>query len=121
MFWRKKQPEPVDPTLIVVAHGHRKDLLVHRDHLTLRLFRDGKKRKLHSEKSIRLSAVNSVQLRQKGRVTAYYLQIGVTGENPPSGRHNLDTALDENTIWFSKQQLPEFEEAKRAIEAVLFV
>lgn len=111
MFGRKKKLPSVDTTAGAVARveGNGKDAYLFDTHLVIRQFKNARKTKHHFDKTIRLTSINSVQLRTPGKLGLGYLQLAVSGENPPTGRKQLDTILDENTIPFIKKQTKDFE------------
>lgn len=107
----------------MVAEGNNRDVIVWPGRVVIRDWRNKKRNEVGWEKTIRLDSLSAVQLRAPGKLGVGYLQFAYSGAREHTSHGTIlsgDTLLDENTIHFNKDQLPNFTEAKRVIEGMIF-
>ena len=75
-----------------------------------------------SEKRIPLRAVNAVQFKPAGRLTTGFIEFTISGgseRNSPFRQRAVDVANNENAVVFARQQQPEFEVLRDAVEVAI--
>jgi hypothetical protein len=74
------------------------------------------------EKRIPLSSITAVQWKPAGPMVNGFIQFTVPGGNESrsrSGHQTSDAGKDENSVLFTKQQMPAFEQLRGAVEQAI--
>lgn len=74
------------------------------------------------EKRIPVTAISSVQWKPAGALVNGYIEFGVPGgveRRAQFGRQTTDAVKDENSVLFTKSQMPAFERLRTAVEQAL--
>lgn len=70
---------------------------------------------LKGDKEIQIKQISSIQFKKASALTNGYIQFSFSGSKEDKGGL-FDATQDENSVMFSKKQMPEFEKAKELIE-----
>lgn len=73
---------------------------------------------LKGNKEIFIKQISSIQFKEAGMFTNGYIQFAFLGGKETKGGL-LDAVKDENTVMFTKKQMPAFSELKKSIEAAI--
>ncbi|MGC5343659.1 DUF4429 domain-containing protein [Streptomyces sp. DT171] len=74
------------------------------------------------EKRLHVSQISAVQWKPAGWVTSGFIQLTVPGGNERRsafGSQNHDASKDENSVLFTRDQAPAFEEIRTALDAAI--
>ncbi|MFI5974820.1 DUF4429 domain-containing protein [Streptomyces sp. NPDC051452] len=74
------------------------------------------------EKRLHISQIASVQWKPAGAVVNGFIQFGIPGgveRRSKFGSQTQDAIKDENSVVFTKQQMPAFEELRKALDAAI--
>ncbi|MES4891409.1 DUF4429 domain-containing protein [Streptomyces sp. NPDC096012] len=74
------------------------------------------------EKRLHISQISSVQWKPAGAVVNGFIQFGLPGgveRRSKFGNQTQDALKDENSVVFTKQQMPQFEELRQALDAAI--
>lgn len=101
-----------------IYRGHGAEVELREDGLTIKRFGAGSflTQGIKGEKRIPYSSLTAVQLKSAGRTMSGYIQFSILGGNE-SGRGIFDATLDENTVMFTPEQDPDFQQLRDVVEA----
>lgn len=74
------------------------------------------------EKRLHISNITAVQWKPAGRLVNGFIQFTVPGGNEQRsamGKQTVDAASDENSVVFTRRQMPEFERLRAAIDEAI--
>lgn len=74
------------------------------------------------EKMIPLSSIQAVQFKPAGRMTNGFIQFTVPGgveSRSQFGTQTVDAVSDENSVVFTRKQMPEFEQLRDAVNSAI--
>ncbi|QDN81265.1 DUF4429 domain-containing protein [Streptomyces sp. S1A1-7] len=74
------------------------------------------------EKRLHISQIASIQWKPAGAVVNGFIQFGVPGgveRRSKFGNQTQDALKDENSVVFTKQQMPQFEELRKHLDAAI--
>lgn len=109
--------------MTIRAEGHNGQ--VEFDGYALTIFRRGFGARVSvgkGEKRIPLTSIVGVQWKPAGVLVNGFVQFetaGQGGTRSRAGRQGLDAVRDENSVIFTKRQMPHFEQLRRAVEQAL--
>ncbi|MGW1171238.1 DUF4429 domain-containing protein [Streptomyces sp. NPDC002550] len=74
------------------------------------------------EKRLHISQIASIQWKPAGPIVNGFIQFGIPGgveRRSKAGRQTQQAAGDENSVVFTKQQMPAFEELRKLLDAAI--
>lgn len=73
------------------------------------------------EKRLHITSITSVQWKPPGALVNGFIQLSLSGSDRQAakGHRTLDATKDENSVVFTKKQLPEFEQLRAALEQAI--
>lgn len=73
------------------------------------------------EKKLHISSISAVQWKPPGALTNGFIQMSIGGADRQAakGHRTMDASKDENSVIFTKKQMPEFEKLRAALDAAI--
>jgi hypothetical protein len=107
-------------SLLMTIKGHNGQLELHDEKIVIK--RKGllafSSQGLKGDKEIRIKSISAVQFKQAGMLVNGYIQFAHSGSSESKGGL-FDAVKDENTVVFTKKQMPEFRELKDRLDDLI--